>query len=67
MLHVDKIPPTHDEITEARNIIDSAKELTQHVDDNIDQTIRNIKNKVLNEMRFKSSNLFTFAKAWPLV
>lgn len=52
MLTIDQIKPTNDEITEARNIIDSAKELINYVDDTIDQTIREIKNKVLNEMRF---------------
>jgi hypothetical protein len=36
LLHVDGKAPTHDEITEARTIIDSATLLIDDVDDNID-------------------------------
>lgn len=64
---VDALVPSHDNITEARTIIDRAQDLIEDVDDNMVENIKTIKNKILNEMRFYSHNLFTFAKAWPLV
>jgi hypothetical protein len=65
MLHVSE--KNIDDIICARTIIDKAMCLLEDVDDNMAQTIRNVKNKVLDEMRSYSHNLFTFAKAWPLV
>jgi hypothetical protein len=39
----------------------------QFHDDKIIKEIREVKNKILHYMRAGSTNLFTFAKAWPIV
>jgi len=65
--YLDNKKLTPDDIDYLRDIIDSAQKLIGKVDDSIDKTIREMINKILNEMRNLKNNLFTFAKAWPLV
>ena len=52
----------------ARTLIDEASALVTKIrDESIIKDIKEIKNKIFDQMRTSSNNLFTFAKAFPLV
>ena len=67
MMTTDGEDRTHEQILEARTTIDKADELRPWICENILSKVNNIKNEILKFMRSYYHNLFTFAKAWPIV
>jgi hypothetical protein len=67
MMQRENLDMTREQVLEARMLIDKAYELKDFIDNSTLTMINNTKNEVLKFMRSHYHNLFTFAKAWPLV